>query len=341
MPRKLLVAVLHAPTDEGHWGTKSAAERLEVLDSLLAERGEGLDESYGGEAVTDLRAIAALPENFFTRKIQSVDEWGVRSYVEAPEGMEEYDIQMTRENATTLMKSLKDVSAKPANRGVLVFAGTIAYRVPLTRRVAHRTGVAIDARLANLRRQQRTVEPGFDADYIGRERTRLAAKKDELAANVEGLADGRKSYAAYNTCNVYLNGGVELHYNKHAGYQEVISQVSSVIFSPGQTRGEFACDGFEFGLEICRDHHEGVLKSRADRRTFDVQVVLSANVEEVGGHLPLNDGGYFIHSSAQERLCVVKRKRAVGGLATVDFGDPVTINECSAMFADIQLAEAV
>lgn len=351
IPQKILAAVININTSERAWCLKTTRLRLDTIEALLDKVRGRLDDSFGGEEAGSLRAVVALPENLFARKNRREVEGGDLEYEDPLDGLEEYDIQMMQENAVSLFNDLKAISRRDENAGILLLPGTIAFRSPLDQSYASKARRAINHRIRFVIAQieEAKLKKGELAPRHG-DRSKLDRLITDLRQHIVSLREDRshlpgeevdleetKAYIAHNACVGYLNGETVVRYFKHAGYNEVLSNSSSVIFSPGRSSGEFTCDEFRFGLEICRDHNEGVLRSRSDERTFHIQFVLSASVNEVTGNMPLVDGGYFIHASANHLQCTIKRKRTDGGLTVVGNQDPDTVDGYDVTFADLEL----
>jgi hypothetical protein len=72
---------------------------------------------------------------------------------------------------------------------------------------------------------------------------------------------------------------------------------------------------FRFGVEICFDHGNGVLKHRAPGN-LQFHIVVSDSVPTRPGNMAMRNGGYFLHASTDYNESVVYRR---------DNGQPVNL----------------
>lgn len=91
----------------------------------------------------------------------------------------------------------------------------------------------------------------------------------------------------HNAAYVFFNGQKLASYKKHAGYHELVYPRKRLVFAPGSHHGHFKCGGYDFGLEVCRDHKEAIFVGHNPNRKLHVQVILSAYVDTVPKHLAL------------------------------------------------------
>jgi predicted amidohydrolase len=115
--------------------------------------------------------------------------------------------------------------------------------------------------------------------------------------------------AVKNTCVILFNSEVVAGYEKKTGFNETYDRsVDEGFFVSTNKNSCPVIGGFRFGVEICFDHNQGVLKKRNASDLF-FHVVVSDFVETKKGNIAVQEGGYFIHSSSDSSQTMVKEKK--------------------------------
>jgi hypothetical protein len=105
----------------------------------------------------------------------------------------------------------------------------------------------------------------------------------------------------HNVTSLLLNGNAWGTYDKHTDFFEAKSiSPDRSMFVPG-TRDQCpvigdGVRGFRFGVEICFDHANGVLKN-LNPGNLAFHIVVSDCVENETGHMAMRNSGYFLHAS--------------------------------------------
>jgi hypothetical protein len=110
---------------------------------------------------------------------------------------------------------------------------------------------------------------------------------------------GRK-HLARNSAYVFCNGQLVFRYDKHHDAGELLDvERQNAKFLPGQLLGSFGLWGLDFGIEICKDHAQQHLVTQAKLQgaaKFDIHMIISSTIHNIGNSLHVKDGGLVIHS---------------------------------------------
>jgi len=114
---------------------------------------------------------------------------------------------------------------------------------------------------------------------------------------------GRK-HLARNSAFVFCNGQLVFRYDKHHDAGELLDvEKQNAKFLPGQLLGSFNLWGLNFGIEICKDHAEQHLVKQATDHgvgKFDIHMIISSTIHNIGNSLHVKDGGLIIHSDGRD-----------------------------------------
>jgi predicted amidohydrolase len=103
---------------------------------------------------------------------------------------------------------------------------------------------------------------------------------------------------ARNCCFMFLGGQRIGMYDKHSDFQETRgAKPEKLAFLPGTADQAPEVDGLRFGVEICFDHANAVLKGRG-LGDLDFHVVVSDFVDTIDGNMTMKRGGYFLHAAS-------------------------------------------
>jgi hypothetical protein len=132
------------------------------------------------------------------------------------------------------------------------------------------------------------------------------------------LDKNSKPRKIHNVTFLLLNGTVWGSYDKHTDFYEAKSvSPDQSMFVPGtQDECPVIGDGvrkFRFGVEICFDHGNGVLKARRPAN-LHFHIVVSDSVENQKAHIAMKNGGYFLHASTEHGQSVVWHLTEAGQL---------------------------
>lgn len=122
----------------------------------------------------------------------------------------------------------------------------------------------------------------------------------------------------HNVTSLILNGKVWGTYDKHTDFYETKStSPDQSMFVPGtQDECPEIGDGvrkFRFGVEICFDHGNAVLKRRSPPN-LHFHIVVSDSVPNNPSNMAMRNGGYFLHASTDHSKTVVYRRNDSGQL---------------------------
>ena len=115
--------------------------------------------------------------------------------------------------------------------------------------------------------------------------------------------------AVRNTCVILFNSEVVASYEKKTGFNETYGKSNKEGFFVSTNKNSCpVIGGFRFGVEICFDHANGILKKRNASDLF-FHVVVSDSVSTKNANIAIQNGGYFIHSSSAPSETMVKEKK--------------------------------
>jgi len=110
---------------------------------------------------------------------------------------------------------------------------------------------------------------------------------------------------ARNCAYIFLGGQRVGVYDKHSDFVETCgAPPDKLSFLPGTTEQAPEVDGLRFGVEICFDHANGLLKKRG-LSDLDFHVVVSDSVKTVEANMAMKRSGYFLHASTNPSQTMV------------------------------------
>ncbi len=118
-------------------------------------------------------------------------------------------------------------------------------------------------------------------------------------------------YLADNAMYLFNRGRIIASYTKRADFHERLPDApANTIFIPGIKPGRATVGAINFGIEICFDHANGVLKSTPSGTGVlpSVHLLCSASVGNDTSSVLVREGGYLIHASSDESETVIRRK---------------------------------
>ena len=157
----------------------------------------------------------------------------------------------------------------------------------------------------------------YDSDPVHYPATwRSVPSMNMLADNL--LDKNTKPRKIHNVTFLLLDGKIWGTYDKHTDFYEAKStSPDQSMFVPGtQDECPMIGDGvrkFRFGVEICFDHGNGVLKSRKPAN-LHFHIVVSDSVPNQDAHMAMKSGGYFLHASTAHDQTVVRHLTENGQL---------------------------
>jgi hypothetical protein len=105
-----------------------------------------------------------------------------------------------------------------------------------------------------------------------------------------------------NTAFVLYDGDVQFVYSKQADFYEVLTptraNMANEIAVPGDKCGVFQIEGKWFGIEICYDHHKGVLHQVPLQTPPFMHLITSASVDVEVANCSVAAGGYLANAAA-------------------------------------------
>lgn len=105
---------------------------------------------------------------------------------------------------------------------------------------------------------------------------------------------------AHNTAPIFFNGKSFI-YHKQKDAAEISRQEREmgIKFDQGDRDGTFSFSGIpnvQFGVEICADHNNEVLKTTCAAHPVDVQLLTSCGATPLTQGLAVRQGGYVVHA---------------------------------------------
>jgi predicted amidohydrolase len=91
---------------------------------------------------------------------------------------------------------------------------------------------------------------------------------------------------------------VVLKYHKVGNFQEVMNEQSNIVFAPGNITGLFKVGGVPYGIEVCRDHAQGVLSGSL--QNVNIHIIISSWIANTPVRTALTNGGVLLHSSTKK-----------------------------------------
>jgi hypothetical protein len=240
------------------------------------------------------RGIFIAPEYYFTKPNPS----GERQFLDLA-------------SKSTIEIYLKGLSKEFPR--ILLVPGTIHYETEMTDSDKVSTGYQLlQAAKDRILRENALAKPKTVLDGTMHHRSTGPFSKvpsmNELADNL--LDKSTKPRKIHNVTFLLLNGTVWGSYDKHTDFYEAKSiSPDQSMFVPGtQDECPVIGDGvrkFRFGVEICFDHGNGVLKRRKPAN-LHFHIVVSDSVPNQDAHMAMKNGGYFLHASTDHGETVVR-----------------------------------
>ncbi|MGD0858751.1 MAG: hypothetical protein ABR912_05490 [Terracidiphilus sp.] len=307
---KSIGVCLFSVTNANHNFMLSLFERQQRLWTALKTFNDWLGKVNQAELQLDnpFMGIFIAPEYYFTKPSQL----GVREFLDLTSKL-------------TLDANLKGLSREFPK--ILLVPGTIHYEVEMTANDKVQTGYQLlQAAKNRILRENKLANPKevldvgmdhYDHDPANYPLTwRDVPSMNRLADNL--LAKNTKPRKIHNTTCLLLNGTVWGTYDKHTDFYEAQSiSPDQSMFVPGtQDECPVIGDGvrkFRFGVEICFDHGNGVLKRRAPAN-LQFHIVVSDSVQNSEANMAMKSGGYFLHASTDHGKTVIRRRGEGGQL---------------------------
>jgi hypothetical protein len=288
--------------------TLTTEARLSNLRGNLAWFDNWVDSLNPGLLQTDnsFKGIYIEPEYYFTKP--------------SPEGKREF---LSLSEKQILEAQLKEISR--AHPKILLVPGTIHYDVEMDSAQKVQAGYQLlQAAKNRLVRENALVEPGKILNRVMKhDETGPRSKVPSMNQLADTLLDkNTKPRMVHNVTYLLLNGTAVGTYDKHTDFYESKSMSPDLsMFIPG-TQDECPEIGvgplkFRFGVEICFDHGNGVLKRRG-LADLDFHIVVSDSVSTKPGNMAMRNTGYFLHASTKHSESVIYRRYSTGQLANVE-----------------------
>lgn len=229
---------------------------------------------------------------------------------------------LQKDERDDIVSSLQKTSARYGRQ--LVFApGSIAYRqelsaVPKDRMETVSVAMThIKTAAENLQKKKYPLLGGdshldkvLASNLAGRKPLTPRDKLKQLQKAIKSPTD--TYYLADNAMYMLNNGRIVASYTKRADFHERLPGApANTIFVPGIKPGRATIGAINFGLEICFDHANGVLKSSPSVTGSlpRVHLLCSACVGNDVTSVLVRDGGYLVHASSNEKATCIWRKR--------------------------------
>ncbi len=301
----------------------SSAQRIRTLDQALKMCQDYVD-AHDVQADNAFHAIFLLPEYYFSKQ------------TDGPRGA------MSEEEAIMTRKALLVLSKKYPK--ILIVPGTIHYHELMTEDAKREAGYQL--LLAAKQRVERQTA-GFNR-YVAVQQASIGvpansklpkpqlkpskvlnatmshgptggfSKVPSINELADSLVAGTATRRVRNATYLFLGGEIYGQYDKQADFYEALSHSpDKMMFIPG-TQDQCPQIGngqrkHRFGLEICADHANGILKDRnPDKLHF--HLVVSDAVKSEPAFMAMAKGGYFLHASTNPNECRVFRHELSGML---------------------------
>ena len=277
---------------------KSIDARLKELDTALAKVRTQIGALAGQYAFDQaFQGIFLAPEYYFTE--QNANR-----------------VPLAEMDYRTLERQLYSLSEKYPD--ILLVPGTIHYRKDLMRPKDAAAAFKVDPKTG-----KRTVPKTSEGDRrvrFGFELLKAAKNTNELLGNelilkgddrpadshlvpshldlAVALRDKSKNpVIVRNAAFMFLNGRRVAKYDKQVDFVEANSNApDDFMFIPGTKNQCPEVFGQKFGVEICYDHANGVLKKRAPA-DLRFHLVVSDWAKTSTGNMAMANGCYFLHAS--------------------------------------------
>jgi predicted amidohydrolase len=202
---------------------------------------------------------------------------------------------------------------------ILLVPGTIHYDVQLDTQSKIEAGYQLlKAAKDRILREQALANPKSVLDRsMQHQPTGVNSKVASMNELADNLLDKKTALKkVHNLTYLLLDGTVMSQYDKHTDFYESKSiSPDRSVFIPG-TQDECpeignATRKFRFGVEICFDHANGVLR-RTTPTNLHFHIVVSDHVGNQLANVAMNNTGYFLHASTKYDNSVVWHKLANG-----------------------------
>jgi hypothetical protein len=187
---------------------------------------------------------------------------------------------------------------------ILIVPGTIHYDVELTAIAKEQAGYQLlKAAKDRILRENALATPGkvLTAEMSNDPSGPFSRVPSMNAMAINLTNKNTRPRKVHNATSLLLNGRVWGTYDKHTDFYEAKSISPDLsMFVPGtQDECPEIGDGarkFRFGVEVCFDHGNAVLKRRRVAN-LHFHVVVSDWVNTVEAHMAMRNSGYFLHAS--------------------------------------------
>lgn len=204
---------------------------------------------------------------------------------------------------------------------ILIVPGTIHYDVELSPQDKIESGYQLlKAAKDRILRENALAKPGTVLkSSMSHQPSGTFSKVPSMNTLADNLLDkNTKPRKVHNVTSLLLNGTVWGTYDKHTDFYESKSiSPDQSMFIPGtQDECPEIGDGvrkFRFGVEVCFDHGNAVLKQRRPSN-LHFHLVVSDSVPTNPEHMAMRNSGYFLHASTDFQESVVYRRDDNGQL---------------------------
>lgn len=153
--------------------------------------------------------------------------------------------------------------------------------------------------LTKAKQTAREINRGYviNQDMILGQNKQVVPKLNQVSVNVMT----GKPIRIFNNAYMLRNGQILFFYEKTADFLEARGATpDKQVFIPGNRSGDAQTWGsqfpLKFGMEICFDHAEGILRRR-NIPGLNYHIVVSDWAKTATGNFAMEDKGYFIHAS--------------------------------------------
>lgn len=302
---KSIGVALYSVTNSNHNFKFSLDARLKNMRDAVNAFNNWLDTVNQAELQLDnpFRGIFIAPEYFFTKPSLT----GEREFLDLA----------SKNFLDTSLKQLSQAFPK-----ILLVPGTIHYDVELSKEDKVQAGYQLlQAAKNRIFREKALAQPRTVLEGTMHHQATGPFSKvpsmNELATSL--LNSNTKPRKIHNVTSLLLNGQAWGTYDKHTDFYEAKSVSPDLsMFVPG-TQDECPEIGnsvrkFRFGMEICFDHGNGVLKRRAPAN-LHFHIVVSDSVPNNPANMAMKNGGYFLHASTDRSKTVIFHRHENGQLA--------------------------
>lgn len=273
----ILVYVIKAGTayDEKRNVTKG----LKLLKDHI-KRFQKYHKSYKLNKKERYKGIIIAPEYYFTGYNKSGKREGI-----------------SRIDRDTLVINLKQISGE--NQGIVIVPGSIYSQDAITHGVEKaKIFQSLLMKELNMKIKKQKIS---DYDYVKGQTSNLTG----LFKNMGKLGKQKIIYPCYNQCLLFFDGKEHV-YGKKRGYNEGKGKkMTKLFFAPSTGTGIYKIHGYKYGVEVCFDHANSILKTNLKGNSVDFHVVVSAWAMTETNNMGMGPGGYFIHASTNFNQCLV------------------------------------